>query len=454
MRRARPEKIALALSDSTPFLVSAARESTWASSVICASQLIISGCTLLKLPWSGPDIALDVWLRPGFFVRIQWNPPRWFWRARYPILISRTDESLKLPAHNTRRLRWKKACRTRCTSAFRPAAHLFDSEVGGAASCFGQLKDRGGASSDVIGSRVLLNLQPGLDPGGRRVPRPKYPREYISWAIPTPNKQRWVPRRPMLQISDRRKLGHLLRTARRRSRIEWRRPIPPNRARFPVDEWRSSPISRMQIHAEGRPQGYGLFPKMGNFFTKSAWRSIRPTAGYFDKVDEHQTVRRLTIIFGLGKQSRLVGRCAPCSQFGFPIPQWNATWPGLCQVFFLPMLGGGIASGWRPMPAGCGGEYEARRFTLTGLRFDNTLSGGILFNFCGAPEAVACCAAVRPAAAWIEGVGFLYISRSTDRTRTPSIALSSHKSSRRNSRAPHHRRTRGNHTRWQDRGLR
>jgi hypothetical protein len=29
------------------------------------------------------------------------------------------------------------------------------------------------------------------------------------------------------------------------------------------------PISRMQIHAEGRPQGYGLFPQDGQFFSKS-----------------------------------------------------------------------------------------------------------------------------------------------------------------------------------------
>jgi hypothetical protein len=47
-------------------------------------------------------------------------------------------------------------------------------------------------------------------------------------------------------------------------------------------------------------------------------------------------------------------------------PTVDAAWPGLCLVFFQPMLGGGIASGWRPMPAGCGGEYEARRFTPAG----------------------------------------------------------------------------------------
>jgi hypothetical protein len=53
-------------------------------------------------------------------------------------------------------------------------------------------------------------------------------------------------------------------------------------------------------------------------------RLVSRFAVQFDKVNQHQPVRRLTAIFDLGKHGTLVARCHPRSQFGLPIPQRNA----------------------------------------------------------------------------------------------------------------------------------
>ena len=41
----------------------------------------------------------------------------------------------------------------------------------------------------------------------------------------------------------------------------------------------------------------------------------------FDKIDQHQPVGRLTVVFGFGKKGALVGQCDPHPQLGLPNPQ-------------------------------------------------------------------------------------------------------------------------------------
>jgi hypothetical protein len=58
----------------------------------------------------------------------------------------------------------------------------------------------------------------------------------------------------------------------------------------------------------------------------------------FDKIDQHRFVRRLTVVFGLGKNGALVGQRDPCPQLGLPIPQRGTIGLGLCQVILQPLL--------------------------------------------------------------------------------------------------------------------
>jgi len=58
----------------------------------------------------------------------------------------------------------------------------------------------------------------------------------------------------------------------------------------------------------------------------------------FDKIDQHQPVRRLTILLGRSKLCALVEPRHPYPQLGLPIPQWGAIGRGLCQVVLQPLL--------------------------------------------------------------------------------------------------------------------
>ena len=66
-----------------------------------------------------------------------------------------------------------------------------------------------------------------------------------------------------------------------------------------------------------------------------------PVSGFavqFDKIDQHQPVRRLTILLGRSKLGALVEPRHPYPQLGLPIPQWGAIGLGLCQVVLQPLL--------------------------------------------------------------------------------------------------------------------
>src|SRR5450759_5087997 len=84
-----------------------------------------------------------------------------------------------------------------------------------------------------------------------------------------------------------------------------------------------SPTTNTQAQPEGErkpnsPRGNCQISKSGSGRRKGAGINgllVSGSAVQFDKVDQHQPVRRLTVVFGLGK-STLVGQRDPRSQHG------------------------------------------------------------------------------------------------------------------------------------------
>jgi len=94
--------------------------------------------------------------------------------------------------------------------------------------------------------------------------QPTYRWEYISWPVPIAKWQRLAQRRPRPRISARRNLGHWVRSVGLQSRTEWRNRTLPNRARFPVDEGRSSAyLPNPDPTGRERRRGNGIFPQSG-----------------------------------------------------------------------------------------------------------------------------------------------------------------------------------------------
>ena len=107
------------------------------------------------------------------------------------------------------------------------------------------------------------------------------------------------------------------------------------------------------------------------------------------------------------------------------------------------------AAAGEPCPPAEAVNDKVRRFNAGG-----PTAGRGAVNACGPTDAVANPAAGLSAAVRTEGAGLHHNTYSTARKPTPDIALAFDTSSRRNSRVPPQRRTRGSHTRWESRSLR